>query len=156
MGARLSQPRGPGGTGEASVPAKTGAPPSPRRPFPRTVNSRTIVAPAAALTMACILFVYTRTSISAAKANAQRHRQADSGGEGLSLLNEHRRRHGMAARLDEGGSTVGEVGRAVREQLVGARKKEPVEMVGKGISEEEERLRAMKGRVGRKSTQDEG
>ena len=74
----------------------------------------------------------------------------------MSLLNEHRRRHGMAARLDEGGSTVGEVGRAVREQLVGARKKEPVEMTGKGISEEEERLRSMKGRVGRKSTQDEG
>ncbi|TKA51028.1 hypothetical protein B0A55_12076 [Friedmanniomyces simplex] len=156
MGARLSRPRGPGGTGEASVPANPGAPPSPKRPFPRTINSRTIVAPAAAFTMACLLFVYTRTSISAAKANAQRHRQADSGGEGLSLLNEHRRRHGMAERLDQGGSTVAEVGRAVKEQFIGARKKEQVEQVGKGMSEEEERLRAMKRRVGRRSAQDEG
>ncbi|KAK4891817.1 hypothetical protein LTR27_009669 [Elasticomyces elasticus] len=155
MGARLSQPRGPGGTGETSVPAYPGAPPSPKRPFPRTINSRTIVAPAAAFTMACLLFVYTRTSIRAAKENAQRHRKAD-GGDGLSLLNEHRRRHGMAQKLDEGGNTVSEVGRAVKEQWAGARKKEgEVGTGGTGRSEEEERLRSLRG-IRKKSTHDEG
>ncbi|KAK5746474.1 hypothetical protein LTR17_000854 [Elasticomyces elasticus] len=142
MGARLSQPRGPG------------APPSPKRPFPRTINSRTIVAPAAAFTMACLLFVYTRTSIRAAKENAQRHRKAD-GGDGLSLLNEHRRRHGMAQKLDEESNTVSEVGRAVKEQWVGVRKKEgDVGAGGTGRSDEEERLRSLRG-IRKKSTHDE-
>ncbi|KAF2766411.1 hypothetical protein EJ03DRAFT_246397, partial [Teratosphaeria nubilosa] len=72
------------------------------------INSRTIVAPAAAFTMACLLFVYARTSIRAAKGNARRHRDADSGGEGLSLLQEHRRRHGQAERLDKGSNTIAE------------------------------------------------
>ena len=159
MGARLSQPKGPGG--ESSVPAKAAPPPSPKNPFPRRINNRTIVAPVAAFTMACILFVYTRTSIRAAKANAQRHREADSGGEGLSLLNEHYRRHGRSERLDGGGNTVTQLVGEAREQLMGARKKVGDESVvgGKmGRSEEEERLRALKGRVGsvgRKSAADE-
>ncbi|EME44382.1 hypothetical protein DOTSEDRAFT_98148, partial [Dothistroma septosporum NZE10] len=96
MGARLSQPRGPAGTTESSLATS----PSAQKRSPR-FNSRTMAAPAAAFTMACILFVYARTSIRAAKANAQRHRDADTGGEGLSLLNEHRRRHGQAPRLEE-------------------------------------------------------
>ncbi|CAK3868024.1 hypothetical protein CBER1_03130 [Lecanosticta acicola] len=152
MGARLSQPRAPGGTTESSIPTKPAPPPNPKNPFPRGINSRTIVAPAAAFTMALILFVYTRTSIRAAKANAQRHRDADTGGEGLSLLNEHRRRHGLggARRLEEGegmGGTVGELGR----ELFGGKGKEGEKGekgVGVGRSEEEERLRALKGRRG--------
>ena len=149
MGARLSQPRGPAGTTEASVPVKPAPPPSPKKPFPRQINSRTIVAPAAAFTMACLLFVYARMSINAAKANAQRHRDADSGGEGLSLLNESRRRHGMEKRLERGGNTVTELANEARIQLLGCKRKdENVGRVatGSGRSEEEERLRAMRGK----------
>ncbi|KAH8786088.1 hypothetical protein BGZ57DRAFT_756946, partial [Hyaloscypha finlandica] len=38
-----------------------------------------ITAPLAAFTMATLLFVYSRTSIQAAKRNAQKHREADGG-----------------------------------------------------------------------------
>lgn len=48
--------------------------------------------PIAAFTMACILFVYTRTSIQAAKRNAQKHREADGGQ--INWHNESLRRHG--------------------------------------------------------------
>ncbi|TKA24733.1 hypothetical protein B0A50_05721 [Salinomyces thailandicus] len=153
MGGRLSQPKGPAGTTEGSVPTKPGAPPSPAHPFPRRINSRTIVAPVAAFTMACILFVYARTSIRAAKDNAQRHRQADSGGQGLDLYNEQRRRHGRAEKLDRGGNTITELAGEAREQLLGSRKKEEAgggERVRAARSEEEERLRALKGKAGRK------
>lgn len=156
MGARLSQPRGPAGTTEASVPSKQGPTPTPKNPFPRGINSRTIVAPVAAFTMACILFVYARTSIRAAKANAQRHRDAD-GGEGLSLLNEHRRRHGLDKRLEREGGTVSQLAIEAREQLMGSKKKGSGEVAEarKGRSEDEERLMAMKGRPGKRSGQDE-
>lgn len=97
--------------------------------------------------MALILFVYARTSIRAAKANAQRHREMDTGGEGLSLLNEHRRRHGLggAKKVEEGG-TVSQLGK----QLIGGSKNEVEKEEGAevGRSEDEERLRAMKGRRG--------
>lgn len=148
MGARLSQPRGPAGMTEASAPVTEPRPPNPKRPLPRQINSRTIVAPVAAFTMACILFVYARTSIRAAKANAQRHRDADSGGEGLSLMNEHRRRHGLDKKLDRGGNTVTELAREAKSQLMGekgeAKEKNGVRS-GSGRSEEEERLRALRG-----------
>lgn len=42
--------------------------------------------------MAGILFVYTRTSIQAAKRNAQKHREADGGQ--INWHNENLRRHG--------------------------------------------------------------
>lgn len=95
--------------------------------------------------MACILFVYARTSIRAAKANAQRHRDADSGGEGLSLLNESRRRHGVGKKIEGGGGTVAELGR----QVFG-RKEEEEEAVDSaegrsGRKEEEETRRALRG-----------
>jgi hypothetical protein len=153
MGARLSQPRGPAGTTESSVPTSPGPPPSPKRPFPRTINSRTIMAPAAAFTMACLLFVYARTSIRAAKANAQRHREADSVGEGLSLLNEHRQRHGRAERLDKGGNTVVELANEAKEQLLGVKRKGDVGDVDEARTgrSEEERLRALRGKGVRKS-----
>jgi hypothetical protein len=73
-----------------------------------------IMQPAAAFTMAILLFVYARTSIRAAKSNAQRHRDADTGGEGLSLLAEHRRRYGTAEKVEgTGGGIVRELGREV-------------------------------------------
>lgn len=62
--------------------------------------------PLAAFTMATILFVYTRTSIQAAKRNAQRHREADGGQ--INWHNENLRRHGKLEAPGEG-STVGEL-----------------------------------------------
>ncbi|KAM0689718.1 hypothetical protein Q7P36_010589 [Cladosporium allicinum] len=114
MGSRLSQPRGPAGTTESSIP-KSAPPPlslpgtTRRRPF----NARTAMAPAAAFTMACILFVYSTTSIRAAKENARRYRERDTGGEGLSLLEESRRRHGMSKRREGEVGVVGELGEGV-------------------------------------------
>lgn len=144
MGARLSQPRAPAGRTGSSVPVKAGLPPNPR---PR-INSRTIVAPAAAFTMAILLFVYARTSIRAAKANAQRHRDADTGGGGLSLLAEHRRRHGKAEKVEgTGGGIVAELGREVfkgsgsQEDSVG--EKRSGEKVKSGKEEEEDKLKAV-------------
>ena len=85
--------------------------------------------------------------IRAAKANAQRHRDADSGGEGLSLLNESRRRHGMDKRLQGGGNTITELASEAKSQLLGSKKKDEdtsKEHSGSGRSENEERLREMR------------
>lgn len=49
--------------------------------------------------MACLLFVYSRTSIHAARLNAQKHRQADGGQ--LNWRNESLRRHGQLDRIDD-------------------------------------------------------
>jgi len=49
--------------------------------------------------MACLLFVYARTSIHAARLNAQRHREADGGQ--INWRNESLRRHGQLEKLDE-------------------------------------------------------
>ncbi|KAK4224733.1 hypothetical protein QBC38DRAFT_501998 [Podospora fimiseda] len=38
-------------------------------------NGRTVMAPMAAFTMACVLFVYTRSSIQTAKVNAKINRE---------------------------------------------------------------------------------
>ena len=57
------------------------------------LTSRTIVAPLAAFTMACLLYVYSRSAIKAAKRNAQIHREADGGQ--INWQNENMRRHGM-------------------------------------------------------------
>lgn len=67
---------------------------------------QTIMAPLAALTMASILFVYARTSIRAAKLNAQKHREADGGQ--ISWHKESLRRHGQLERLDNDRSTLKE------------------------------------------------
>ena len=56
------------------------------------ITSRTLTAPIVAVTMAGMLFVYSRTSIKAAKRNAERHREADGGQ--ISWQNENQRRHG--------------------------------------------------------------
>ena len=88
MGGRVSVPRGPDGLSEA--PHAT-----PRRPImsSRNINSRTIVAPLAALTMAGLLFVYARASIRAAKLNAQQRRENDGGM--ISWRHESLRQHGL-------------------------------------------------------------
>lgn len=49
--------------------------------------------------MATLLFVYARSSIQAAKRNAQRHREADGGQ--INWNNETRRRHGQLALPDK-------------------------------------------------------
>lgn len=143
MGARLSQPRGPGGMGEASTAGSAPPPPTPAKPMPRRpFNARTAMAPAAAFTMACILFVYSTTSIRAAKENARRYREKDTGGEGLSLLEESRRRHGFVQKREGEKGTMGELAG----QLFGKGEEDaPKSATGKGRSEEEDRLRALKG-----------
>jgi len=68
--------------------------------------SQTVMAPLAALTMAAVLLVYARTSIKAAKLNAQKHREADGGQ--ISWHNENRRRHGQMDRVDNDRATFTE------------------------------------------------
>ncbi|KAL1620729.1 hypothetical protein SLS56_009549 [Neofusicoccum ribis] len=91
MGGRQSVPRGPDKLSETSRPT--------RPPGSFVFNGRTMMAPLAAITMASLLFVYTRTSIRAAKLNAQKHREADGGQ--ISWKNESRRRHGQAEQVSE-------------------------------------------------------
>ncbi|KIW05115.1 uncharacterized protein PV09_03671 [Verruconis gallopava] len=50
--------------------------------------------------MACMLFFYSRTSIQAARLNAQKHREADGGQ--LSWRNESLRRHGQMEKIVDG------------------------------------------------------
>lgn len=136
-------PRGPAGTTEISHPKTS---PYPRRPLPFT--SRQMIAPAAAFTMACLLFVYARTSIRAAKNNAQRHRETDSGGEGLSLLAESRRRHGLADKVESGGT----FSQLTREALMG-RKDQIEQKDDKSKSGNDDRLKAA---IGKRSGGGEG
>lgn len=81
------------------------------------------MAPAAAATMALLLFLYARTSIRAAKLNAQRHREADGGQ--IDWRNHSRRLHGQDEKLRE--STLRE---AFVEQMRGT--KSPVNESGQG------------------------
>lgn len=120
---------------------------SQRSAFGR-INKKYILIP----TLGCLLFVYGVTSINAAKANAQRHKDVDTGGEGLSLLNESRRRHGMDKRLQGSGNTITELASEARSQLTGSKKKDDdaskeqtTGASGSGRSETEERLREFKG-----------
>lgn len=92
--------------------------------------------------MACLLFVYSRTSIRAAKLNAQKHREADGGQ--ISWHNESRRRHGQLERIGEKG--------ILKEVLLGDKK--PVTSaesgkegkVGMQRSSEEDKLRKAMGK----------
>ena len=75
------------------------------------INGRTIAAPLAAFVMAGLLYVYSRTSIQAAKRNAQMHREADGGQ--INWQNENLRRHGvMQAPGGEKGAIAELVGEA--------------------------------------------
>jgi hypothetical protein len=98
------------------------------------IPEQTIVAPLAAFTMAGLLFVYTRTSIQAAKRNAQKHREADGGQ--INWNNENLRRHGKLEPPVEQGPI---------KQLVGLAK----EKVGGEGHTETEQERAIKERVGK-------
>jgi hypothetical protein len=94
-------------------------------------NTKTVAAPLAAFSMACILFVYARTSIHAAKLNAQQHREADGGQ--INWHNESLRRHG---RLEP------PVEQESLKQLVGiAREKALKDSGGKQANETEEERR---------------
>ena len=101
------------------------------------INSNTIVAPIAAFTMAGLLYVYTRSSIRAAKRNAERTRLADGGQ--VSWRNESLRQHGALERP--------EAQDTFKELVTGAKSN-----VTKGVrrrqtrSDEEEKLRARKAR----------
>lgn len=93
--------------------------------------------------MASLLFVYSRTSIQAAKRNAQKHREADGGQ--INWHNESLRRHGrLESPVEEGtvGQLVGTLqeGREKRRGDGGAVKGEVVE------TEAERRIRERVGR----------
>lgn len=86
--------------------------------------------------MAGLLFVYTRSSIHAAKRNAARHRAADGGQ--ISWNNESQRRHGALDKPEEQYSikqliagTQHKIGEMVKKES-GQSPKEEVLQVGKG------------------------
>ena len=87
--------------------------------------------------MASLLFVYARSSIYAAKRNADRHRAADGGQ--ISWYNESQRRHGALKRPEEQDSII---------QLIVGTKDKTGRVMEKGSrqSPEEEVLRARKGK----------
>ena len=102
------------------------------------------MAPLAALTMAGLLFVYARTSIRAAKLNAQKHREADGGQ--ISWHKESMRRHGQLERVGNDRSTLKEAlqadfSRSKKEKVAREETKARTER-----SAEEERLRKMMGK----------
>lgn len=102
------------------------------------------MAPLAALTMAGLLFVYARTSIRAAKLNAQKHREADGGQ--ISWHKESMRRHGQLERVDNDRSTLKEAlqadfSRSKKEKVAQEETKVRTER-----SAEEDRLRKMMGK----------
>ncbi|KAF2002727.1 hypothetical protein P154DRAFT_430545 [Amniculicola lignicola CBS 123094] len=140
MGGRLSKPRAADGISKLSKPAPG---------FTRNrgiINGRTVMAPAAAFIMAGLLFVYTRTSIRAAKLNAQKHREADGGQ--ISWHNESRRRHGQMDKVESDRSTFKEALMADADKLRGA-KADVKKGDGKAAaarSSEEDQLRKMMGK----------
>ncbi|KAF1358353.1 hypothetical protein EJ07DRAFT_124691 [Lizonia empirigonia] len=143
MGGRLSTPKGADGMNESSKPHSNNAPARLSRGH-GIINGRTIMAPLAALTMAGLLFVYARTSIRAAKLNAQKHREADGGQ--ISWHKESLRRHGQLERLDNDSSTL-------KEAFVGSfsKNKKPKEVDAEeklrtDRSKDEEELRKLMGK----------
>ena len=102
------------------------------------INSRTITAPIVTFTMAGLLFVYSRTSIKAAKRNAERHRMADGGQ--ISWQNENQRRHGKLE-APENQDTL-------RQLVFGTESKiEKALGKGQGRSPEEDELRKRMGKT---------
>ena len=100
-------------------------------------SARHIAAPIIAITMASILFVYSRSSIYAAKNNAKRHREADGGQ--ISWRNESARRHGALER-PRAESTISE--------LLGRAEETSPQGKAPAMTREEELLRAKKARRG--------
>jgi hypothetical protein len=113
------------------------------------------MAPLAALTMASLLFIYARTSIRAAKLNAQKHREADGGQ--ISWHKESMRRHGMAERLDDDRGTfkealMGDMQRSRKERLERERREklEKEKAEGEGGMERSENDRELRGLLGKR------
>ncbi|KAK3171013.1 hypothetical protein OEA41_003097 [Lepraria neglecta] len=103
------------------------------------ITARAVVAPIAAFTMAGLLFVYTRSSIHAAKRNVERHRAADGGQ--ISWYNESQRRHGALEKPEEQDT--------IKQLFTGAKDKTgEVVVTGARRTEAEELLRARKGKRG--------
>lgn len=101
------------------------------------------MAPLAALTMAGLLFVYARTSIRAAKLNAQKHREADGGQ--ISWHKESLRRHGQLEKVEDDRGTLkqalmGDLGRK-KQQKVEDTEKAPMER-----SDNDQELRKITGK----------
>jgi hypothetical protein len=93
--------------------------------------------------MASILFVYSRTSIQAAKRNAQKHREADGGQ--INWHNESLRRHGrLESPVEEG--TVGQLVGAFQD---GQEKRRGEQGDSKGELTETEAEKKIRERVGR-------
>ncbi|KAL9640548.1 MAG: hypothetical protein Q9164_000214 [Protoblastenia rupestris] len=107
------------------------------------LNARIIAIPIVAFTMASLLFVYTRSSIYAAKRNAERHRIADGGQ--ISWRNESQRRHGVLDKPDEKITLKGLLGWAEDE-------KGTLKIRNSQASKEEEAIRAR--RVKRRGDKD--
>jgi hypothetical protein len=104
---------------------------------------QTVMAPLAALTMAGLLFVYARTSIRAAKLNAQKHREADGGQ--ISWHKESLRRHGQLEKVEDDRGTLkqalmGDLGRK-KQQKVEDTEKAPMER-----SDNDQELRKITGK----------
>ncbi|KAI8933973.1 hypothetical protein NX059_008747 [Plenodomus lindquistii] len=118
MGGRLSMPKGADGMSETSKPTSANAPARLTR-NKGIINGRTVMAPLAALTMAGLLFVYARTSIRAAKLNAQKHREADGGQ--ISWHKESLRRHGQLEKVEDDRGTLKE---ALMGDMQGRKKRE--------------------------------
>jgi hypothetical protein len=103
------------------------------------------MAPLAALTMAGLLFVYARTSIRAAKLNAQKHREADGGQ--ISWHKESMRRHGQLEKVDNDRSTLKEAFQADFKRSKKDKAAVDEEVKGRAQrSPEEEQLRKMMGK----------
>lgn len=100
------------------------------------------MAPLAAVTMAGLLFVYARTSIRAAKLNAQKHREADGGQ--ISWHKESLRRHGQLERVDNDRSTIKEAFMADLSRKKKDKAEEPKAKTER--SAEEDKLRKMMGK----------
>ncbi|CAI6338699.1 unnamed protein product [Periconia digitata] len=143
MGGRLSMPRGPDGISETSKPTSSSGRLSKSRGI---INGRTLMAPLAALTMAGLLFVYARTSIRAAKLNAQKHREADGGQ--ISWHKESLRRHGQLERVDNDRSTIKEAFMGDMSRKTKDKKTMPAEDVNARTerSADEEQLRKLMGK----------
>lgn len=103
----------------------------------------------AAATMAVLLFVYTRTSINAAKANAKLHREADGGQ--ISWRNQSLRQHGQMELPEEPISEQGKVARFLDKVTTARRATKEGDGVGtRGTGGEDMKIREkvaeMKGR----------
>ena len=73
-------------------------------------------------------------------------------------MQESRKRHGVEKRLDRGGSTVTELAGEARAQLLGSKKRDEKSLkneAGSAKSEEEQRLRALRGKGRKRSGPDE-